>query len=78
MKAKNISWLLQVGVVRRAQSDSKQQVRMNLGMKCIRMNFYVWSWTPQILVGFRIMKWYIFQELTFFEILGGDLVLFGP
>ena len=29
----------QVGVVRRVQSDSKQQVRMNLGMNLIRINF---------------------------------------
>ena len=41
MKATNISWLLQVGVVRHAQSDSKLQVRMNLGMIWIRMNFQV-------------------------------------
>ena len=28
----------QVTVVRHAQSDAKQQVRMNLGMKLIRIN----------------------------------------
>ena len=44
----------QVGVVRHVQSDSKQQIRMNLGMKVIRMK-----------VGMKLIRMKVGMKLLF-------------